>query len=260
MKADFDNAAQNYDTSFTHSVIGKLQRNLVHQHFSKILKESQPETILEINCGTGEDAIWLAKQNFDVTATDISEAMIAVAKNKIKLDNLAFKVANINTISNIFSNQKFDLIFSNFGGLNCLSKTELESFFKNASEIITKNGQLILVIMPENTLWEQLYFLSKLNFKSAFRRKKETAIANVDGENVTTYYYNPKDIVNLAEANFEIKQYKPIGFFVPPSYLEPFFKNKPKLISFLNALEQSVKNQSWLSKYADHYLIVLQKK
>jgi hypothetical protein len=114
--------------------------------------------------------------------------------------------------------------------------------------------------MPKNTLWEQFYFLLKFDFKNAFRRKKEFAIANVDGKKVTTYYYNSKDIVNLANANFEIKQLNPIGFFVPPSYLEPFFKKKPKLISFLNSLEQKIRNQAWLSKYADHYVIVLEKK
>lgn len=260
MKADFDNAAQNYDTSFTDSVIGTLQRNLVYQHFSEILKESQLKTILEINCGTGEDAIWLAKQNFEITATDISQAMIAIAKSKTTLDNLVFKVADIKTIAKDFVANKFDLIFSNFGGLNCLSKAELASFFKNTSALLNENGKMVLVIMPKNTTWEQLYFLLKLDFKNIFRRKKELAIANVNGENVATYYYNPKDIVNLANANFEIKQLKPIGFLIPPSYLEPFFKKRPKLISFLNTLEQSLKNLSWFSKYADHYLIVLQKK
>jgi ubiquinone/menaquinone biosynthesis C-methylase UbiE len=260
MKSDFDKAAQNYDTTFTNSVIGKLQRNLVYQQLDEFLIESRAKKILEINCGTGEDAIWLAQQHFEVTATDISEKMIAIAKSKSNLENVNFKQADITTIDIDFENQNFDFLFSNFGGLNCLSTIELASFFKNASELLYEKGQMVLVIMPKNTLWEQSYFLLKLDFKNAFRRKKEVAIANVDGEKVTTYYYNPKDIVNLANGFFEIKQYKPIGFFVPPSYLEPFFKNKPKLISFLNRLEHSIKNQSWLSKYADHYLIVLQKR
>ena len=260
MKADFNQAASSYDDHFTHSVIGTLQRNLVYHQLSKILNQSNLKNILEINCGTGEDAIWLAKQNFEITATDISQAMITIAKSKATLDNLVFKVADIKTIAKDFEPKKFDLIFSNFGGLNCLSKAELASFFKNTSALLNENGKMILVIMPKNTTWEQFYFLLKLDFKNIFRRKKELAIANVNGENVATYYYNPKDIVNLANANFEIKQLKPIGFLIPPSYLEPFFKKRPKLISFLNTLEQSIKNQSWLSKYADHYLIVLQKK
>ncbi|MES2747898.1 MAG: class I SAM-dependent methyltransferase [Bacteroidota bacterium] len=260
MKADFDTAAKNYDATFTHSVIGILQRNLVYQQLSKILKRNEPKAILEINCGTGEDAIWLAKQKYNVIATDISEEMIAEAKSKTKLENLSFQQADNTAISETFNDKKFDLIFSNFGGLNCLYPIQLEAFFDSASKILHPNGELFLVIMPKNTLWEQFYFLLKGKFSTIFRRVKVVSIANVDGEKVATYYYNPKDIVNLANTNFEMKLVRPVGFFVPPSYLESFFKNKPKLISFLNALEQKVKNQSWLSKFADHYIIVLQKK
>lgn len=260
MKADFDTAAQNYDTTFTNSVIGKLQRELVYHQFSKVVNDHNPKTILEINCGTGEDAIWLAEQKIEVIATDISSTMIEIAKSKSVVENLTFIQTDTNQIVTDFSSKNFDLIFSNFGGLNCLSLSEMTAFFKNVAQILSAKGHLVLVIMPKSTLWEQSYFLIKLDFKNAFRRKKEYTIANVDGEKVTTYYYNPKDIVNLANANFEIKLMKPIGFFIPPSYLEAFFKNKPNWISFLNTLEQKVKNKSYLSKYADHYVIVLEKK
>lgn len=259
MNASFDIAAQNYDTTFTHTVIGKLQRELVYGHLSSILK-NETKTILEINCGTGEDAIWLAKQNFEVVATDISAEMIAVSKSKSDLKNLSFQQADINDLSEVFPGTKFDLIFSNFGGLNCLSKNELSTFFKTATGLLTENGHLILVVMPKNTLWEQFYFLLKGDFKNIFRRKKEFAVANVGNENVKTYYHNPKELEKLSKASFKPNQVKPIGFFVPPSYLEPFFKNKPNGISLLSQMENLIKNQSFLAQYADHYLIELQKK
>ena len=255
MKADFDQAAANYDEAFTQTDIGKLQRALVYVELSKHLTSVQ--NILEINCGTGEDAIWFAQQNFNVTATDISPKMIDVAKSKA---NLNFAVADINSITTTFAGSTFDLLFSNFGGLNCLSESELEHFFSHIDTILSEKGKLALVIMPKNTLWEQLYFLAKAQFSKISRRKKASVIANVDGENVTTYYYNPKDIVNLSEANFETIAVKPIGFFVPPSYLNGFFKNKKGILKFLNRLEQGIKNCSSLSKYADHFIIVLQKR
>lgn len=258
MKADFDQAAKKYDNHFTNSEIGKLQRNLVYYQLQKYLKN--PKNILEINCGTGEDAIWLANQNHKVVATDISSAMITVAKSKTENDNLNFEVADINSISEQFKNQKFDLLFSNFGGLNCLSTSELKLFFKNASTIISEKGKLVLVIMPKNTIWEQFYFLLKLDFKNAFRRKSDYANANVDGENVKTYYFNPKDVVLLSKENFDVVAIKPIGFFVPPSYLEPFFKNKKVILKILSFLENRIKNVSFLSKFADHYIITLQKR
>jgi ubiquinone/menaquinone biosynthesis C-methylase UbiE len=259
MKASFDKAAQNYDKTFSHSEIGKLQRNLVYHHLEKLLSNQQ-QNILEINCGTGEDAIWLAKKNHSIIATDISNEMIAVAKTKESHQNLNFCQADSITISEQFKDKKFDSIFSNFGGLNCLTVDELTIFFKNSTSILSEKGKLILVIMPKNTLWEKIYFILKRKFKSSFRRTKKIAFANVDGTSVPTYYYNPKDIVNLTNANFDCLEVKPIGFFIPPSYLEPFFKNKKGLLQFLYTLETKIKNWSFLSKYADHYLIVLQKK
>lgn len=260
MNASFDKAANNYDTTFTNTVIGKAQRKLVYHHFSKILQQKQPKTILEINCGTGEDAVWLAQQHFQVMATDISEKMIDVAKSKNQFDNLTFDVLDCTKINEKYDANSIDLVFSNFGGLNCLSSIELKNFFENASQILTAKGELVLVIMPKSTLWEQLYFIGKGKFSEAFRRKKEFSIANVDGEEVTTYYYNPSDIERLASTNFIIKTKFPIGFFVPPSYLEPFFSSKPRLIDFLNRLEKRITTFSFLSQYADHYIIHLQKK
>ena len=260
MPESFDTAAKTYDETFTHSVIGKLQRSSVYAQLSKILNESKPKKILEINCGTGEDAVWMAQQGFEVVATDIAEKMIAVCNGKSKLENLHFERADINELAAHFPNQKFDLIFSNFGGLNCLSEIQLELFFKNTSQLLTQNGQLVLVIMPKNTIWEQFYFLTKGKFKSVFRRKKGNLIANVDGENVITFYYNPKETVNLAAYYFHFKQAFPIGFFIPPSYLESFFKTRKRLVSLLSTMESKAKNRQSLSKYADHYLIVFQKR
>ena len=186
--------------------------------------------------------------------------MIAVAKEKGDFDNLHFIEADINELSKHFNKEEFDMIFSNFGGLNCLSQQHLEEFFKNCAPLLSKNGRLVLVIMPRNTLWEQFYFLSKGNFKDIFRRKKRNLIANVDGESVPTYYYNPEETSQLANSSFNFKNKFPIGFFVPPSYLEPFFKNKPRLISILSTLESKVPQHQSLSKYADHYLIVFEKR
>ncbi len=212
MNASFDKAANNYDLSFTNSVIGKAQREWVYHHFSKILQQKQPKTILEINCGTGEDALWLAQQHFQVTATDISEKMIAIANDKNQFNNLNFEVLDCTKIAQKYTSNSFDLVFSNFGGLNCLSINELQLFFENANQILTAKGELVLIIMPKNTLWEQLYFIGKGKFSEVFRRKKECTTANVEGEKVTTYYYNPSDIERLASTSLTIKTKFPIVF------------------------------------------------
>jgi SAM-dependent methyltransferase len=42
----------------------------------------KPCKAFEIGCGTGNNAIWLARQGFSVTATDLSDKAIAMAKEK----------------------------------------------------------------------------------------------------------------------------------------------------------------------------------
>jgi len=260
MATSFDKAAAAYDMTFTHSVIGKLQRGYVYSHLIKILEDAKPQNILEINCGTGADAVWMAKHGYQVTATDISPKMIEIAQRKSDSGSPTFLEVDINELPHHFKNEKFDLIFSNFGGLNCLSEIQLELFFKNTSQLLTPKGQLVLVIMPKNTVWEHIYFLSKADFKKVFRRKKGSLIANVNGENVITYYYNPKETAQLAEYYFDYQKSYPIGFFIPPSYFEPILKNKYRLTSLLNTLESKIQRRKSLAKYADHYLIVFQKK
>lgn len=256
MATAFDAAAAAYDETFTHSLIGKYQRGQVYRYLTDLLQDGNIR-ILEINCGTGEDAVWLASQGFHVTAADISENMIAVAKKKS--DKIAFVTADTVAIATDFSGQRFDLVFSNFGGLNCLNPTQLEGFFKNVSGLLTEKGKLALVIMPKSTLWERLYFLLKGNLSSASRRKNGQAAANVDGRKVATFYYNPSTVKAMAKHGWIATKVKPVGFFVPPSYLEPALAKRTRLAAMLDRLDHTF---DWplLSKYADHYFITFEKR
>jgi ubiquinone/menaquinone biosynthesis C-methylase UbiE len=264
MKKDFDHIAKNYDTDFTLSDIGIRQRNSVYRFLEKIPNSLH---ILELNCGTGEDAIWFSKKGHKVLATDISSEMISVAKQKTKkTKNLDFQQLDINNLNDIPTERstsdeesQFNLIFSNFGGLNCLNPQELQDVFKNASKIIKPNGKLALVIMPKKCLWERVYFMLKGQFKKAFRRNTDTSLkVNIDGQQVETWYYNPSDIKKMSQDFFTVRTKKPIGFFIPPSYLEHYFSKHKRFLSILDFLEKRIGSFGFLSRYADHYIIELQ--
>ncbi|AXT54380.1 class I SAM-dependent methyltransferase [Aquimarina sp. MMG015] len=263
MNESFDIAAITYDTTFTHSKIGKLQRNLVFDHLTKMLPPNQKLDILEINCGTGHDAIWLAEQGHRVIATDISSEMISIAKSKQhnQIKDLEFLQLDINKLSTLNSEQPFDLIFSDFGGLNCLSPDQLKEFFIAAQAKLKPNGIIVGVIMPKQCLMENIYFTMKGKFKQAFRRNTDNVvIANVDGVDVNTWYYNPKMIQKISSKLFKTNELKPIGLWIPPSYLESFFKNKSGILKILSNLDMFFRRFAFLSKYSDHYLISLIKK
>lgn len=252
----FDTYAREYDLHFTNTLTGKAQRHIVHDYLVQHLQKNLD--VLEINCGTGEDALFISQRCKSVLATDQSGGMIAVAREKLRHSGQAeARILDINHIHSL--DKTFDLLFSNFGGINCLNKNELEQLSKNANLLLKENGEAIFVIMPQKCVWETLYFSAKLNFRKAFRRGRDKVKATLNESTFNTYYYSPRKIQAIFSNHFDTVKILPVGFFIPPSYLNSFFGKRPNTFSVLEKLEK--KNRvSFLAPYSDHYLIHLKKK
>jgi len=260
----FDNIAPTYDKDFTHSCVGKALRSRIYKYIDRILPTNRNLNILEINCGSGEDAIYLAQKGHKVLATDISHAMIKVAQRKVmkkKLNNqINFITKDFRSLQNLKINYKFDLIFSNFGGLNCIDFLDLIKLSNNLSSLLNLSGRFIAVIMPKFCLWETLYFTYKLDIKKIFRRNTNSSIeVNYRTSKVKTWYYSPSCLKKVFNNSFKKKTLIPIGFALPPSYLNNFFKHFQSLLKILKWVEDSIEWIQVLSYLSDHYLIDFEK-
>ena len=85
-RAPFDAIADRYDQSFTYSWIGQAQRAPVWSELAKVFHAGQH--VLEIGCGTGIDAAFLAKREVRVTACDSSPEMISITTRRIQENRL----------------------------------------------------------------------------------------------------------------------------------------------------------------------------
>ena len=258
----FDTIASDYDTSFTKSIIGTAQREIVYRYLDKFLPEKKSLGILELNSGTGEDAIWFVKKGHQVLATDISEKMVGIIREKVDEANLSHQIRvrrqDITLLQQENLDEKYDLIFSNFGGINCIQPAQLNKLPHALRQLLKLNGRLILVLMPKYCLWEAKYFLLKLNIKSAFRRySNKGTTANLNGIELKIYYYTPGQIKKVFKEYFNVVAVKPVGFFIPPSYLEKHFASNRKTFNLLKRFENLIANQSYLATFSDHYLIDL---
>lgn len=61
--------------------VGQPEDELVNLVESKVI---QPCRVLELGCGYGNDSIFLAKNDFEVTAIDISKRAVTEAKKRAK--------------------------------------------------------------------------------------------------------------------------------------------------------------------------------
>lgn len=261
----FDNYALTYDAHFTNTTIGRMQRKRVWKHLNKLLNTHTSFDILEINCGTGEDAIFMAEAGHQVTATDNSMEMIGVAKEKAKQYAIkkgpVFIQCSFEELADQFKDRRFDLVFSDFGGINCISAQELEKLRDDIGNLLKPGALCMMVVMGNACVWENFYFLIKGKWKTAFRRKNKKGVDVVVGEEMMkTWYYSPSKVKKLFVGKFDLIKTKPIGIYIPPSYLQPFFNNKKGLLKFLNFLESIFGRISLFSNLADHYCIQFSRK
>jgi len=77
--SDQERWEERYRTGSTPWDIGRPDFNLTDMVTEKPIRDCKA---LEIGCGTGSNAVWLAQQNFSVTATDVSEIAIQKAKER----------------------------------------------------------------------------------------------------------------------------------------------------------------------------------
>lgn len=266
MVEPFDAAAATYDAEFTQTQLARWLRESVQAYLSAAFRPG--DHVLELGCGTGEDALWLARRGVRVTATDVSQSMLAVAQRKAAATGLANLIdfAAIDLASLPSSNhhsspvtQRFPFsgAFSNFGPLNCLA--DRRAVAEALAEWVRPGGQVVLVVMGPACPWEMGWHLLHGQPRQAFRRFHAGVEAHVgDGGTVQVWYPSPRTLAGEFAPHFAVRALTGLGSLLPPSYLSHLVDRRPGLFERLAIVDQHIGAWwpwTWLN---DHYLMVLE--
>ena len=252
----FSKQSGSFDELFSSNPIIIYKRQRVREHVQQYLQ--QKSKILEINAGTGEDALWFARMGHEVHATDISEGMQHVLAEKVKQDltgkKITYELCSFTELKNLKNQGPYDLIFSNFAGLNCTG--ELDKVLQSFAPLLKPGGVVTLVMLPGFCLWETL-LVFKGKFKTAFRRffGSGGVKAHIEGVNFTCWYYDPSYVINIMKNSFEVIGIEGLCTLVPPSYLENFPGKYPGLFKWLVQKENKYRFK-WPWKYIGDYYII----
>jgi ubiquinone/menaquinone biosynthesis C-methylase UbiE len=247
----FDAMADDYDRQFTLSTIGDLMRQAVWRKIRPALKPGF--RFLELNCGTGEDALWLAQQGVQVLATDLSSKMLDVARGKINHAGLSHLV-QLRQLGLLdldeMSDADFDGVLSNFGGLNCVERPEMVA--GELARRVRPGGSVFVCMMGPVCLWEWLWFVLHGEPRKAFRRMRRGC---VEWRGMKIYYPAIGEVQRAFDPDFTLRRRSAIGALVPPPYVEAWGKRHPELLAFLNSWERRLEDCAPLPWIADHYLL-----
>jgi ubiquinone/menaquinone biosynthesis C-methylase UbiE len=257
----FNSQSAIFDELYSANTIIQYKRRRVRDHVLQYL--SPGSNILELNAGTGDDAIFFAREGHHVHATDISAGMQEKLMEKVAGQQLTALVSNelcsYTALDRLINKGPYDCIFSNFAGLNCTG--ELKLVLDSFDNLLKPGGVVVLVVLPGFCLWESLLML-KGKFRTATRRFFSTKgrKANIEGVAFTCWYYSPGFISRRLKDKFELLKTEGLCTIVPPSYIENFAEKYPRVFSFLCKTEDRLRNK-WPWKYTgDYYIISLRKK
>ncbi len=264
--AAFDGVAPTYDSGFTERRLGRWLRARVQQEAAPFLAPGS--RVLELACGTGEDALWLARRGCHVLATDASQGMLSVARHKARAaglaDAIAFEPLDLNALPAsggpwLARSERFDGVFSNFGGLNCVRERVALAGWLAAR--LPRGARVILVVMGPVALWEMGWHLLHGEPRRGLRRLRGGGLARVGGGGVVPVWYpSPLRLQREFAPAFRAVHRCGIGALLPPSYLDHLVERWPRAFSQLDRAEQALGRLVPWSWVADHYLIVLERR
>jgi SAM-dependent methyltransferase len=213
--------------------------------------------VLELNCGTGEDAVHLARRGIHVLATDNSARMLEMSRAKIERAGLAgmIEVASL-AIEDlpVPALGMFDGMLSNFGGLNCVD--DLPSVAQGLAATLRPRGRALLCVMGPAVPWEWGWYLARGQPRKALRRLRR---GGTPWRGLTIRYPTIAAVRRAFSPLFTPLRVSAIGALVPPTYADAWAARHPRLLAALDRCERRFETSRPLPWLADHYLIELER-
>jgi ubiquinone/menaquinone biosynthesis C-methylase UbiE len=259
--AAFDRIAGTYDEVFTDSAIGRAQRRIVWNEVDRVFLPGQ--RILEINCGTGVDALHLAGRGVEVHACDASPGMIAQAKRRAESsslrDRVRFRRLATEEIGSLACEGPYDGVLSNFSGLNCVSNLDLVS--RSLAGLVRPGGRAVLCVFGSFCLWEVLWYTAAGDVRKAFRRFRRQAVRAglTTDTSVTVNYQSVRSLKRIFAPHFLLERWMGVGVALPPSYVTPVAARLPELVDWAFAIDGRVGRVPGLRAFADHALLTFKR-
>lgn len=241
----FDLLAADYDRTWTNSGSGRLQRDAVWRQLLPLFRAGN--TVLDLGCGTGEDASYLARLGVRVSAIDASPVMVRIAQSR----GVSAEVGSIEGLNGL--NEVFDGVISNFGALNSVPK--LSALRNPMAGLIRSGGYLAICLMGRFCLSESLHFARKLQFRKAVRRWKGHAYAQRLA--LPVYYPSASTVTRALTPEFRLVSRIGVGLAVPSSGIANL---SPPSLRVRGRIDACVAAWPILRAMADHQLYIFRRR
>lgn len=252
----FSRTAKKYDVFADDHPNQTRMRSKVYAHIERFIPNGA--RILELNCGTGTDAVELARRGFSVHATDIAPGMLERLQEKVARfdlnDRISFQRCSFTELDKI-QGAPFDMVFSNLGGLNCIP--DLSPIVQQLPRVLRSNGLITWVLMPPICLWEMAEVF-RGHPRLAFRRlSRKGTTARLEGLHFTVYYFTPEKVLQWFGDKYECLSVEGLSVITPTAESKNFAKRYSHLYRILCRYDDRLATRYPWRGWGDFFIISL---
>lgn len=250
----FSRTAEKYDAyAEDHPHLTRM-RGKVYDHLERLLPHRA--RILELNAGSGTDAVALAQRGFRVHATDIAPGMLAKARQKVETlgfgEQVTVQECSFDELDQVPAGP-YDAVFSNLGGLNC--SADLRPIIHQLPRVLRPGGLVTWVLMPPTCLWEMAEVF-RGHFRLAFRRRSRVGVrSHLEGLYFNVHYFTPRQVEGWFGADYERVAIEGLSVFTPTAESKNFAKRHAQLYGVLSRLDERLSPLPPFWGWGDFYIL-----
>jgi SAM-dependent methyltransferase len=245
--AAFDAVSSRYDADFGTNPVGLLFRHVFQERLLALFRRGA--SVIDLGCGTAEDAAVLAARGVRVHALDASEGMIACARAKLGerggAGAVTLEVRRAEEVGGL--DGAFDGAYSDFGALNC---TDLSRVGQGLARVLRPGAPVLLSLLGP---WPLPSVLARaLTGQGEARRDHRPSVG---GRALDVSYPSLAQAGDALGPAFAWTGAFALGVVVPDPDHAPWVTGHPQAFGLLAALEGLVRRWPLVRGLGDHLVL-----
>jgi len=219
--------------------------------------------LIDIGCGTGLDAIRMARLGHHVAATDWSPQMVHRTHERAEREGLTSRVQALaigaHELCRLEGEGAYDGAYSNLGPLNCVP--DLAAVARECERLIRPGGALLFTVIGRVCPWEIAHYLRRGRWaRVKVRYARDFVPVGMNEHTVWTHYYGPREFYRAFRGGFRLVHFRGLCVFAPPPYITALRDRHPRWYGRLWHIDRITSGWPFIRGLGDHFLIVMRKR
>ena len=256
----YDELAPRYDLVPSENRINRLMRNASVAHLLEMYPPGS--RVLEIGCGTGDEALALAQRGVDVVAIDPAPEMVRIATEKAEERGLTMRVEFRRAYARDLPSIADSLGGPFDGGYASFSleyEPDLEPVARGLHKVLRPEARFLASVPSRLCLVEFALAIGSGHPGMSGRRLSPWHDHKVGGHFVPIRTYTPRAFARAISPHFAIERVEALPAIVPPPYMNRIYSRFDGFAEAVERADAALRARFPFRYLGDHFIAFLRR-